>query len=285
MMREGCDMMERPCDVEKAWLTASPEWCPAGRHAELAEQSDEFGRVADAVAPTSWRCDVVAEMPLALVTVAVGRQAKEIASYTVPMMQRYAIRCNAQLVMIDDDQFPTFRIGNKFRLAEIGKLFERTLFVDMDAWITEETPNLFKLSGKRVWMHRDADQLTVFDWLHHDAEMLAKTQLVSKPEYLACYNTGLVLFNREHADIWQAPPRPFVGTHTAEQTWVEMQAQRLGVPIGRLPLRYNLQWWMRDQWGKSPAFIHHLANAPHDERLQWLRQQAPSVSSQASACR
>lgn len=274
--RTGCGQLAKPCDVELLWLSPKSEWCPIGRHAELTSEVEAEHTYKDLVTPpTSWQTDITPTADRAIVTFAVGRKAEEIASYTVPQMQRYADRVGAELVVIRDDQFPAFRIGNKFRLAEIGWLFERTLFVDMDVWITDRTPNLFTLSSGRVWMHPDREQLNNFSWLDHDAEMLARTQQVKhEADSLQCFNTGVVLFDREHAGIWQAPMRPFVGTHTAEQTWVEMQARRLGVPIGRLPLRYNLQWWMRDRWGKSPAFIHHLANAPHEERVAWLRERA-----------
>lgn len=264
---DGCGLLANPCSVELRWMSDDKDWCPIGKQpSELPK-----GHFPIVTPPASWRTDITPHADKAIVTMAIGRKAEEVSTYTVPQMQRYADRVGAELVVIRDDQFPEFPIGNKFRMAEIGKLYDRTLFLDGDVWITDRTPNLFTLPTGKVWMHPDREQLAKFGWLRQDAELLSDTQKMPLPEAIVCYNTGVMLFDREHAGIWQVPQHPFAATHTAEQTWIEMQAIASGVPIGRLPLRYNLQWWMRERWGKSPAFIHHIAGATHSKRIEWLR--------------
>lgn len=273
--KDGCGLLEKPCSVELLWMSDKKDWCPVGKDI-VAPNRDHFPIVAP---PAGWTIDITPTKSTAIVTMAIGKQSEEVAEYTVPQMQRYADRIGAELVVIHDDQFPAFPIGNKFRMSEIGKLYERTLFFDVDVWVSDRTPNLFTLPSGRVWMHKDREHLTRFTWLDQDSALLSETQKVAMESDMGCHNTGVVLFDRSHARMWQVPLHPFAATHTAEQTWVEMRCRAMGVEIAKLPLRYNLQWWMRKRWGKSPAFIHHLAAASHIERLKWLRSQADHLDS------
>lgn len=267
--------MAKPCDVETAWLTNKDAWCPGGKSHEFAKLYPySTARQPDIVPPLAWDDQVSPINERAIVTVAAGERAKEIAEYTVPQMAHYADKCGADLVVLSDDQFPEYRIGNKFRLAGIGQHYDRTLFVDVDVWMQRDTPNLFQLSRDRVWAHPDKNYLRWFAFFDADCGMWKDTQQVELPKHMKVYNTGFVLFSSEHALIWEKPKQPFFDTHTAEQTWVEIQARNAGVKFADLPLRYNLQWWMRDHWGRQDAFIYHLANCPHQERLEWLRTRA-----------
>jgi hypothetical protein len=198
----------------------------------------------------------------------VGEHAREIGSYTLPRFKQFAERCGAELVVIDVDQCPEWPIGNKFAVEHVGRAFERTLFLDIDCWISDDLPDMFeRFAAGAVYMHRDRDYTTSTKFLETDAAILGY-----EDRMLECFNTGVVLFDRMHSGIWSPPTFEIRPTHTLEQSWVEMQCRNFGLNVMPLPVQFNCQWWMRpteEQW--SDAYVRHLANAPHDVRLELLQ--------------
>lgn len=271
----GCKLMPKPCDIESAWLTDKEEWCPDGKAKDFRDWFPYKTKSVPPIrSPTSWVTDISTRSEIAVVTIAVGSNAREILEYTQGPMEWYANKVGADFISLVDDQFQDYRIGNKFRLAEIGKLYERVLFIDMDVWLTDGVPNLFKLPTGKVWAHPDAAYLPSFAFFDADCGMLEETQRVNVPKQMKVYNTGVVLFDNEHSSMWESPRLPFYDTHTAEQTWVEIQARNNGFVFADFPLRYNLQWWMRQKWGRTDALIYHLANCPHKDRIAWLKRRS-----------
>lgn len=276
----GCGSLPRPCDAEKRWTWDSPHWCPLGKVAYADAYTYRKNRNKTIVPPVSWSHSLSPSRDIAFVTFAIGKNATELAEFTLPRMQRYAERCGADFLCFTDDQFSDFPIGNKFRLSEIGRHYRKVVYMDVDIWIEDTLPNLFQLRDGKVWWFAEQPYWNAGqNWWHpQDTAMLADTQDVVAPTGMDMRNTGVVVFDKEHAGMWRQPSNPFRWSHTAEQTWVEMQAVRLRLPFGKLPLKYNLQVWVRQHWGKRLAHIYHLAGSPHSYRIKWLEQRRSGVS-------
>ncbi len=213
--------------------------------------------------------------PRAIVTVIVGDRARQLAEFTLPAMQAYADRCNADLHVISDDRSPEYTLANKFRTAIYAAEYDRTLFVDADAFIRPTCPNLFeRLPGGSYYAHAD---------LPHNSKLQAMIRYEIKAVAgvpvddammgrVRLRNSGVVLMDRDHAPAWTPPIHPLVTTHCAEQSWIEYQLLSSGVRCSDLPVEFNTQWWFRDFGKRLPAAqIVHLAACPHDERLRILR--------------
>ncbi len=72
------------------------------------------------------------------------------------------------------------------------------------------------------------------------------------------WNTGIVLCDRDQADIWQPPLAPFLPSHCAEQFWIESSARKYA--FFRIPTELNTQYWMpRFNELLPTAKIVHLA--------------------------
>lgn len=216
-----------------------------------------------------------AKSPLVVITIAAGQKAIELLEYTGPQMRAYAERCGADFHVIMDNQCDWYPIGNKFRLATITSNYERILFIDSDVWIRDEAPDLFHLhdSGK-VWIHYDKPLLGSTDWVKGESELSAKQQNV-EPIDLQVLNTGVVLFDNAHRDIWTAPKTPTPPRHLLEQTHVEYQIHRKGYEVGHIDTKFNTQWWFPDFAEREPdAYFVHLANCPHNERIYRFRKLA-----------
>lgn len=278
--KDGCRLLKKPCQVEFLWMSASEDWCPDGKVAYVPHFSSN--RSPKVTPPKSWTHKITPRSRTAFVTFAIGKNANELRPFTMDRMERYAKQCGADFHCFSDDQFPDFPIGNKWRLSEIGRCYDKVVYMDIDIWIEDTLPNLFRLKDGVVWWFAEkAWWKPRANWWHpQDVEMLEDTQGITAPQDLDIRNTGVVVFNREHAEMWRQPKLPFRLSHTAEQTWVEIQAAMLGYRLGRLPMTYNMQVWMRRLWGRRWSHIYHLAGSPHEYRLEWLEKRRSGVKAE-----
>lgn len=217
----------------------------------------------------------------AVVTLVVGDRASQWAAFTLPRMRAYAASCGADFICLSDDQSPDYPLGNKFRLMSIAANYDRILYIDADAFVSHRAPSAFdSLRPEFIHIHQDrplhatsrCPEIRDNDWLTLDSYMLSETQGVDFTE-VRSLNTGVVLFDRDHAKMWERPQQPFVNYHTAEQSWTEMNCLRHDIPIRFLEPRWNHQYWMGDfESAIEDAYIVHMAAAPWQERLRMLKE-------------
>ncbi|MGV3486792.1 MAG: hypothetical protein ACO1RT_20420 [Planctomycetaceae bacterium] len=279
IIETGIQMPEAYCKAGK-WDRVLYR-CPAC-HSETfnemgANRCKHCGHGAPLKVSLPYRIVVQAEPPLeaardlAVITIAGGQQSLELLEITGPRMQAYAERCGADFHAITTNVHPTYPLANKFRLRSLAANYKRVLFLDVDIWVRDGAANLFDSPSGCVWMHVDYPYLASKGWVKGESELAAKEQGVP-PIRLQVLNTGVVLFDREHLDLWTPPPLPAKPRHLTEQTWVEYNLARLSYPLGLLETSYNTQWWMPAFKELEPqAKFVHLANCPHEERIYRLR--------------
>lgn len=204
----------------------------------------------------------------AIITVAVGDEATELAKYTLAPMQRYADKCGAELVVVDQDQFPNWPIANKFCVSDIAQRYGRSAFIDIDCYIRESTPDLFdQCEPGSIWMHRDLPYTRSQRFLQRDAKHLGSK------EFIECWNTGVVVMDREHWPVWLPPDHISQTSHTLEQTSIEVKIKTAGIPLRPLPITLNCQWWMHGAFldNIERSHIIHIAGAKHPTRVAMLK--------------
>ena len=239
-----------------------PLFLPAPKQPKREKPS---GRVRITIPPTTY----TPTRPYALCTVAVGRKSQELAEYTLPAMQRYADRVGADLVVLTDDHVPAYPIANKFAVEHVADAYERTLFVDIDAFIRDGAPSMFDLPAGTVYIHDDSpfNRDPNPEWQRREYEAIARQQRVPNTAS-KCWNTGVVLCDREHASIWSPPVRPLITSHTAEQSWIGLQLHNSGISFSTFDVRWNTQFWFHNFEKMEPeAWFIHMAAASHAERL------------------
>jgi hypothetical protein len=80
-------------------------------------------------------------------------------------MDAYAKRIGADFVAITKPTQDWWGL-EKFRGLPFAQSYERTLYVDADVFLTEETPDLFDVvPAGHVSMHDDWSQLPSFEWV------------------------------------------------------------------------------------------------------------------------
>lgn len=87
-------------------------------------------------------------MKKALVTLDINYN-KKITDITHPYMREYAEKIGAEFIIINDRKFPDFSINmEKFQLYEISANYEWTIFLDSDAIIHPNCPDLTEIYKK-----------------------------------------------------------------------------------------------------------------------------------------
>lgn len=214
--------------------------------------------------------------PFAIITLAVGQKATEQHAITGPQMAAYAERCGADYHAITDDQSPSYPLANKFRLKTLAAKYDRVLYLDADVWVRSSAPNIFDAcDADHVWMHADRTFQKDPNYLVSNYAEIARQQQVQAIVDYGCFNSGVVLFSKQHIDLWTAPPLPAPTQFLTEQIWIEYNARRTPIPLANLPTEWNTQWWFAD-FAKLEADAHfvHLAACPPEERIYRLRKLA-----------
>jgi hypothetical protein len=198
-----------------------------------------------------------------IISVGAGANCEAMLEIAKPNIQAYADRVGADYVQLTGKTQAWWGL-EKFRVHQFAKMYDQTLFVDSDVLIRHDAPDIFEVGG--IAMHDDLPHLQSEEWILPEYEAVLKSQgLPGQWGRRWLLNSGVVLCDRESADVWLPPLRPLPTDHCAEQFWVEIQAEKLemsGSRVSKLDRRFNHQWWMRDfQDKKSDAWFFHYANA------------------------
>ena len=223
----------------------------------------------DAIDPTKSRL---------LITVATGDSFRELLRYTGTLMEAYAKRIDADFFAITKPSQQWWGL-EKFRVQPFAQSYERTLYIDADVFLTEETPDLFDVvpSG-HVSMHDDWSQLPSFEWVFEERRNILESQDIPMDYSKVVLNSGIVMCDRKQASIWKPPLHPFFPTHCSEQFWLQNNAR--GMPFFQLPTEFNTQYWMPKFLELVPtAKVIHLANCTPEKRLEFARQFTLSLAS------
>lgn len=87
-------------------------------------------------------------MKKALVTLDINYN-KEITNLTYPYMRKYAERIGADFVIVNERKFPHLSPNmEKFQLYEIGEHYDWTIFIDADALIHSNCPDITEIYNK-----------------------------------------------------------------------------------------------------------------------------------------
>lgn len=97
-------------------------------------------------------------------TLLVDNYAPEITEYTLPLIHNYAKRIGANFHIIKDRKFPGWPpVYEKLQIYELGQQMENdwNLFIDADAMVSPECPDVTELLQKDTVMHNGCDHATI----------------------------------------------------------------------------------------------------------------------------
>jgi hypothetical protein len=219
---------------------------------------------------------------LLIITVGVGDKAAELLTITRPAMERYAQRVGADFVSIRGESWcPQFPMMDKFRIYPYAQQYEQMLFVDADAFIRKDCPNLFEwYPNEVIGMHDDTPYNDSWDWRGEARSVALSQREPFDRDKFRLYNSGVVLSSRKHASIWKPPSYPIPHHWCSEQHLVTIRAINQQYPIAPFPRAFNWQWWANRFCPCTDNSRMHIVHAAgfgnnlggtHEGRVKWLR--------------
>jgi hypothetical protein len=217
-------------------------------------------------------------------TVAVGAKGAAMLAATGPLMERYAAKVGADFFAFTGQALnPSYPLGDKFRLHHLTPHYRRLLFIDADALIHTDAPDLFATTGEHaVWGYDDLPHLAD-DGMATFTRRVAESQGWSYCGLPLVLNTGVVMWSGNQPRLWEPPAEPLpAGVHVAEQCHVQLRMLACEYPFGRLGREWNYQWWSdRGLTGALAArpWVLHLAGLSQMHQVPGWQMDADAVRS------
>ncbi len=232
--------------------------------------SDHIRRAPDMVPPAGIvvpqppALDLKPTRSRALVTVVVGDEAERCFAVSGPLMERYAERVGADLVVLRWPGHPDWPMSAKFAIGRVLDHYDRIAYVDADVLLRPAAVDLFEMCP--------ADCFGAVNQLHQTrlvpqfgrerehqrfrAEM-GFPLVAHLPWY---FNAGVMVVPKSHQRILLPPAGPIPARHCSEEDHTNATLLDSGLPYCLLDDRCN-----RQNWWSAPGF----ADAPPDAVLHF----------------
>jgi len=203
--------------------------------------------------------------------VAIGELYQKLAEITRPRVERYASRIGAAFTCLSKPSFSDGRhpVWEKLRLRDLLKDYDRVAFIDTDCLVRETCPDLFAVVKKgRFGAVEEASRgfLTGGQYRAHVESYLKLVRGI--PWYPGWYiNTGVLVFDRAHAEILQDPPI-WLNHHLAEQNWINATLAWKRPTVEFMPPELN--WFHYGHPDAAKAHIIHYVGS-WDKKLENLQ--------------
>jgi hypothetical protein len=188
-----------------------------------------------------------------VIITAITDEVKDIAAFTLPKLEAYAKRCNAELIVLEGMppkyRHPKYRI---FEAAEIDA--DRYLVIDSDIIVRDNAPDIFVAHSTGNWMIDESVQREPGAFKKHQEEMLQRARrasLYAPDRFSHWWNPGVSLLDREavHA-IYQMPPWAVAEDRNLwdvgngkrivkNMPWINYRIAATGTDIQTLDIKWN----------------------------------------------
>jgi len=206
-------------------------------------------------------------MKLAIVTRA-DKLVQNITSITVPIIQKYCKRVNADFIVLDhqpdimtDDNHPHFRI---LKLYDLLGDYDRAISLDSDVLITKFCPNLFEEVPYdcigTIYEDRGTRQENRRDKIKNAQILFGDISWTS-----GYINTGVLIVSKIHKEIFSSINGKYYTADGSDDVHIGYQIHKLGFRIHELDYRFNHTTMFSEAWNgnknRFDSFIIHYAGA------------------------
>lgn len=201
----------------------------------------------------------------AVITINVGDALATMASMTIPTFKAYADRICADFVIIDTIpehyEFPDYSAyWAKFIIKDYLAHYDRVIYLDLDTIILAHCPNLFEV------VPRDMFAALVEDDFGNDLseEILDIQNRLGDLNWRRGYfNVGVMVMSREHRDIFSLEKGVQGGAKYPEQTLMNYNLRKYGIPLFKLSHRFNHMRFLNvSNADRHLSYIWHYAGIP-----------------------
>lgn len=174
-------------------------------------------------------------------------------------IEDYADKIGANFILLNGRKQGSLFL-EKFRIKRFVEQYKRSIYVDYNHIIKEDCPNLFDIIPE--------DKVGIFDYstlldktgpeyfqynqkrlrmLKADAfsRFPVLSQSITDPlefeskQMDSWFDTGLIICDNNHANIWNPITFPFSQLDHDTSTWMEISIYREGIEVFSLPVKYN----------------------------------------------
>lgn len=208
--------------------------------------------------------------------------AMQLLNISRESIQKYAKKCNADYIELKGDQNPDWPMSNKYRLHKVSSTYEKTLYLDCDIIIKDESPNLFELTPNdkisayeeyEIFSMPDADH---FGWARKDYELIIRTCLKNNSYFMdngkirfpdKMINGGVLMIPKSEADYYKQPEYPYPKIWCFDQQLLTVLLERDN-KLFTLDKKWNFEFIRQDFWENhdSAYFLHFNAARPDSYR-------------------
>jgi lipopolysaccharide biosynthesis glycosyltransferase len=217
----------------------------------------------------------------AIVTLCIGFD--EIAKFSHPTFKLYANKINADFIVMKDRICKNIYFC-KFYVRELLEKYDRILFIDTDCLVRSNCPDLFEIVPEDCFgLYNELDDLDKSNIDNHLGTNYWMKQCIalynfdirwnieltrSKDEWSPYYNTGVMLFGKQHKDLFILPDK-FVKMHDhTEQSYLNCRIIETDTKVFELSHKFNRLTKMKDiKEDIWDSYIIHYANYDGDTNI------------------
>lgn len=189
---------------------------------------------------------------LAVVTVVIGEEFREIAALTHPLMEGYASRIGADFVSLHRQAENPYL--EKLRLGDYLGLYERALFLDTDVIVRPDCPDLFQLVPAEcfgAWLASNHSP-------RFDLEILRLQEQLGNISWRKTYfNSGVMVVSRQHREAFAQVTESY--HEQLDQGLLNYRVQKLGYRIFDIGHRFNHTGVASQIADRFESYIIHFA--------------------------
>ncbi len=175
-------------------------------------------------------------MKTAIVTIAIGDTYQNLAKMTHASIAAYAKKINAKFIVIDAVKVSvTSPHFEKFQIYDLLNEYDRILYIDTDAIVREDCPNIFDIIKP--------DSLGIFNEgkLADRVEAINQTCAAYNENIKdwngAYYNTGVMVVSRIHKPLFKKPEKEIWNFY--EQSYLNLRILKDGIKVQELDHVFN----------------------------------------------
>lgn len=198
-----------------------------------------------------------------VLTISVGDYYNKISQYTLPSIEEYADKINADFINLTDtnSDFITQK-WNKFEIYKLLNTYNRIIYFDIDILIRKDTPNLFELVPEtKLGMFNEGRYSLRGEFVKQASEYYNEPIKEWNGKF---YNSGVMVISRRHKQIFALPKGvDFVPT---DQPYINLRIINDKVDMFDLDYRFNRMDILDKFIGitRHDSYIIHYAGAPQD---------------------
>lgn len=202
---------------------------------------------------------------LAIVTMVIGGEYERVSRSTLPTMQAYADRIDADLIVLRTQAFPQYQLyWEKFQIARLFGKYARVLWLDADIVVRPTAPSIFDQAPADTFGAFDEGKYfnDRFKELEKDGPfygIMSQRPVVERG--FSYFNAGVMLTSRIHQELFTLPLH---GKRDAmsEQTYTNIMLSHRGLKFHDLGIQWNGLHSLRRADDRKDLHIIHYAGWP-----------------------